>query len=351
MQKRHVIIFEAKGGNDKGRDGHRGDSQPILDALLAKNFTGEILFFEALNYQALLRYVLRHAGVVLSRINPGNLEDTDIYYQFLQEIAEQGLLVQTHPDVMGTLSFKDIFYHLRDTQYVSTDTDFYRTPSEMLERFHLSLANGPRVLKKNYTSTGVGVWRVHYLQDASIACKEAASCKTEVFQDVGALCGYLKPAFFEQMSEQPHYFNNRQGLLDVPYYPRIVDGEVRVFFVYDEPKYVLRKTPKVNEFSATLFSGAEYEFYEDLNEWQDLIEFTCWGLWTIKQLFPQKRFPLIWSIDSIPYTDPNGIERWHFSDINAAAVGFTSPEIVNKMSQMMADELAIEFEQGVGELV
>ena len=345
-RQRHVIIFEADGGNDKGRDGHRGDSMPILDALAEKNFTGEILFFNAKEEKQLLKYALKHAGIVLSRINPGNLEDTDTYYQFLKKIANSGILVQTHPDVMSVLSFKDLFYKLRDTPYVSKDTDFYNTPNLMRERFHLSLTSGPRVLKKNYTSTGVGVWKVERLENGFIECKEAATYKTMVFQDIDGLCKYLEPAFFEQLSEKPCYFKDRQGLLDVPFYPLISEGEVRVFFIYDEPRYIIRKTPKPNEFSATLFSGAEYSFYSNLDEFRELVDFTCWGLWTIKRNFPCQRFPLIWSIDSIPYTKPSGQKGWHLSDINAAAVGFTSPEIVHQISAFIAEELAIEFEQG-----
>ena len=204
---------------------------------------------------------------------------------------------------------------------------------------------GPRILKKNYTSTGVGVWRVVLLPDAFIECKEAATNETQVFQNVEKLCDYLQPAFFEQVSRFPRYFRDRQGLLDVPYSARVSEGEVRVFFVYDEPKLIVKKTPKPNDFSETLFSGADYQFFTNLNEWKELIDFTCWGLWTIKSYFPNNRFPLIWSIDSIPNTKLNGDKGWVLSDVNAASVGFTSPEIVSTIVSYMADELTIEFEQ------
>ncbi len=34
--KKHVIIFEARGGSDKGKYGFRRDSKPIIDSLKKK---------------------------------------------------------------------------------------------------------------------------------------------------------------------------------------------------------------------------------------------------------------------------------------------------------------------------
>lgn len=39
--KKHVIIFEVRGGSDKGPYGFRRDSKPIIDSLKKRGWTAE----------------------------------------------------------------------------------------------------------------------------------------------------------------------------------------------------------------------------------------------------------------------------------------------------------------------
>ena len=43
--KKHIVFFEAVGGSDKGRDGHRKDTMPMVNALKAKGWNAEVVFF------------------------------------------------------------------------------------------------------------------------------------------------------------------------------------------------------------------------------------------------------------------------------------------------------------------
>ena len=43
--KKHVVIFEARGGSDKGPYGFRKDSKPIIDSLKKRGWTAEIIFY------------------------------------------------------------------------------------------------------------------------------------------------------------------------------------------------------------------------------------------------------------------------------------------------------------------
>ena len=44
--KKHVIIFEVRGGSDKGPYGFRRDSKPIIDSLKKRGWTAEIIFYQ-----------------------------------------------------------------------------------------------------------------------------------------------------------------------------------------------------------------------------------------------------------------------------------------------------------------
>jgi len=338
--KRSVVIFEAEGGNDKGTDGHRADSMPILEALRARGFEGELCFYNPERPTDLLERFAGKTTVAISRVNPGNLVDTDRYWQFLRALADEGALVQTHPDVMARLCFKDLFYKLRDTPYAAPGTDFYYSVDDLHRRLPLSLATGPRVLKKNFTATGVGVWKLEREQDGALVCTEAVDNTVTRFPGYRELFRFLEPVYHEQLSTHPRYFKHRQGLLDVPFLPGIHKGEVRVFFTYDQPFHILHKQPQDGSFSATLYSGAHYTSDARLTRWQSVVEYALWGLEAIRPQLEGLPFPVIWSIDVIPY----GADKHIFSDINAASVGFTSPELVHRLSDLVAQEICRELD-------
>jgi hypothetical protein len=338
--KRSVVIFEAEGGIDKGTDGHRADSIPILNALLDRGFEGELCFYNPARPADLLDRYAGRATVALSRVNPGNLPDTDAYWQFLRALADQGTVVQTHPDVMSALCFKDLFYKLRDTPYAPESTDFYYSVDDLHRRLPLSLASGPRVLKKNFTATGVGVWKVEREEDGTLVCTEAVDNAVTRFGGYRELFRFLEPVYHEQVSSHPRYFKHRQGLLDVPFLPGIHEGEVRVFFTHDQPFHILHKQPQEGSFSATLFSGARYTSDARLTRWQPVVEYALWGLEAIRPHLEGLSFPVIWSIDVIPY----GAGKHVFSDINAASVGFSSPELVDRLSELVAQEICRELD-------
>ncbi len=41
--KKYVVFFEAEGGTDKGPDGHRRDTMPMVEALRASGWSAEII--------------------------------------------------------------------------------------------------------------------------------------------------------------------------------------------------------------------------------------------------------------------------------------------------------------------
>ena len=69
--RRRVVVFEARGGADKGPDGHRRDTGPLVAALRARGWAAEALFYTDAARPALTAHALAHADAFLTRINPG----------------------------------------------------------------------------------------------------------------------------------------------------------------------------------------------------------------------------------------------------------------------------------------
>ena len=135
MQHKIFIIEYAK-GSDKGFDGFRPDSKPILHEIRkVTDRDREIVFYTPKRKYELLEYLKENAYAVISRINPGNLKQVDEYFQFLKALSNAGVEVHTHPDVMINLDFKDILAKLKGTALGDDDTYFYHTYTDFVTKF------------------------------------------------------------------------------------------------------------------------------------------------------------------------------------------------------------------------
>ena len=217
-----VVFFEVQGGSDKGADGYRPDTMPMVNSLKELDWEAEVIFFEIGRKDEIFNYVKDNACGYVSRINPGNLKEESEYFQMLRKLCECGVVGMSHPDAMIGYGAKDALTKLRDTALVPDDTYAYYDIETFRDTFPKSLAKGERVLKQNRGSTGEGIWRVR-LEDSSlynrveslpldmkIICTEAKDNHTEVY----TLDGFMK--FCEQ------YIVGENGMfVDMTFLPRI----------------------------------------------------------------------------------------------------------------------------------
>jgi len=325
MQGRVFIIEYAK-GSDKGFDGFRPDTKPILNAIKqhTKRDT-EIVFYRPNKKYELLEYLKENAYAVISRINPGNLKEVDEYFQFLKALSNSGVEVHTHPDVMINLDFKDILAKLKGTALGDDDTYFYHTYTDFVSKFPADLDKyGIRVLKTNYGSTGEGVYLVSKKEDGSIFTVEAVNNEKFYFDDIHEFLLKFEENF-EQDDENAAYFQGKAGFVGCRYLERIEEGEIRILLVNDKAVSVVHKKPQEGEFSATLFSGAKYNYESpDDQKWKEVMKITIEGLKDIKPYLSGQSFPLLWTMDYIMDYDKKGNDTYVLSEINCSCVGITT---------------------------
>lgn len=320
-----VIFFEVQGGNDKGPDGHRRDTMPMVDALKVRGHKAEVIFFDIEKRDEIFNYVKYKASAYVSRVNPGNLKHEAEYFEMLRELCAEGVIGMPHPDAMIGYGAKDALVKLRHTSLVPEDTYAYYTIEEFKKTFPQALANGERVLKQNRGSTGEGIWRIQLVNvleegatevplNAQIKCTEAKDNHVE----------YHELDAFMTFCEQ--YIVGANGMLvDMPFLPRIKEGEIRLFMLRNKPINVVHKKPAENAdaFSATLFSGAQYR-YDKPEEWATLVHGFLDQLPEITALLGGYDLPLIWTADFILDTDETGQDTYILGEMNCSCVGFTS---------------------------
>ena len=346
--KKNIVFFEARGGSDKGPDGYRKDTMPMVNALKAKGWNAEVIFFtddilrDENERNKIYEQVKNTADGYVSRVNPGNLKEEKLYFEVLRKLCSDGLVGMPHPDAMIGYGAKDALTKLADTPLVPDDTYAYYDIKTFKETFPKSLAKGERVLKQNRGSTGEGIWRVRLEDgvayntcdslplDTTIICTEAKDNHSET----------RKLGEFMDFCEQ-YIIGDNGMLVDMTFLPRIKEGEIRILMLYKTPVYVVHKKPAEggDAFSATLFSGAKYR-YDEPKDWKNLIDWFLGQLPSIKNKLGNYDLPLIWTADFILDTDENGKDKYVLGEINCSCVGFTSPvEFLDKTARRVANTI------------
>lgn len=336
--KKKVVFFEVREGTDKGPDGYRPDTMPMVNALIARGWDAEVIFYSDDRNDEIFDKLKEEAAACVSRINPGNLKSEKVYFNMLRELANNGVMAMAHPDIMLNFGAKDALVKLRDTDLVPNDTFAYYTIEEFKSNFPAQLARGERVLKQNRGSTGEGIWRVslidvdaiddsgNVLGNAKIKCTEAKDNHVET----------RELSEFMEFCEQ--YIVGENGMLiDMPFLPRIKEGEIRIFMINDKPMNVVHKKPAedADAFSATLFSGAQYR-YDSPEEWKELMDVFIGNLELIKERLGADVLPLIWTADFILDSGEDGQDKYVLGEMNCSCVGFTSHL---SLAENVADEI------------
>ncbi len=336
--KKHVVIFEARGGSDKGKYGFRPDSKPIIDSLKKREWSAEIIFYRDEDRGEIYRHTLAKADAYISRVNPGNLDNEEGYFQMLRELVNNGVEGLPHPDAMIAYGAKNSVEKLKGTDIVPEDVYTYYDFETLKEKFPKSLQNGVRVIKQNRGSTGEGIWRVEVLNpekykgkkiplDAKLKLTEAKDNHTE------------EKTLQEFMEFCIQYLEGSNGmLLDMPFLERIVEGEIRVLMLREKVVNIVHKKPAKTKdaFSATLFSGAKYR-YDKPSQWPELVAVVKKSLPTIQNRLGNYDLPLIWTADFMLDTDKKtGKDKYILGEINASCVGFST---FLELSENIADEV------------
>ena len=328
-----IIVFEVEGGNDKGDDGHRKDTMPIVDSIKNLGWKAETVFYHPDKADELFTYVKDNFDAYISRVNPGNIPGGEKgYFDLLTKLADNGVIGMSTPAEMMAYGAKDALVKLADTPLVPDDTYAYYEVEEFHKTFPTSLSYGERVLKQNRGSTGEGIWRVHLADeeaaknltpgtalplDTKLKCTEAVDNHTEE-RELG-----------EFMDFCDQYIIGDNGMLvDMRFMPRIVEGEIRILLVGKNPVFVVHKKPAAggDNFSATLFSGAKYT-YDTPDKWPELIEMFEKARPLIAENLGKENgyhVPLIWTADFMLDTAEDGSDTYVLGEINCSCVGFTS---------------------------
>ena len=187
-----------------------------------------------------VRDQLLQVDAVLVWVNPiEGGRDRSVLDAMLRELADSGVFVSTHPDVILKLGTKEVLYATRDLGW-GCDTHLYRTMQQMRQELPTRLAaGGARVLKQYRGNGGNGVWKIQLPPDALqyTADPSAGLPQPETVVHVRhAKRGSSAEAitlqeFYERCAP---YFSGDGRIIDQEYQERLPEGMIRCYLVQDK---------------------------------------------------------------------------------------------------------------------
>lgn len=338
-----IAIFESNVCKDKGPDGFRKETMPIVNSIKSLGWNAEVIKFENEKADLIFEDVVARFGSYISRINPGSLPDNEVvFFQTLRRLSSAGLVGMVHPDSMENFGSKAALVKLNKTGLVPEDTYAYFDIDSMRERLPISLSLNERVLKQNRGSIGSGIWRVQVVDERFKNHKAGhplpLDTELKVTEAYDNHVEYHKLGDFLTFCEK--YFVGENGLMvDMRFLPRIVEGEIRILCIGATPAFVVQKIPAKNSdaFSATTTSGAT-QTYHSIEEFQSLIKFFLKKLTLIKAILKEKELPLIWSADFILDKNEDQTDKYVLGEINCSCLGFSPTNFGLNIQDLVAKE-------------
>jgi hypothetical protein len=146
----------------------------------------------------------------------------------LHEVAEAGVWVSAHPDVILKMGTKEVLVETRHMTW-GTDTRFHRSVTELRERLPARLAAGPLVLKQHRGMGGNGVWKVE-LDDSSAPSDQEMRV---VVQHAAEQSSPQRLLLHEFLRRCEPYFAGTGLMVEQPFQPRLAEGMIRAYLTHD----------------------------------------------------------------------------------------------------------------------
>jgi hypothetical protein len=229
-------------GDDEARRNATADNNrfaPLFHAFAESGIDAEPVVYHD-DFCHAVREQLMQVDAVLVWVNPiEGGRDRTLLDAMLREVAEAGVFVSAHPDIILKLGTKEVLYQTRGLGWGS-DIYLYRSMQQLIEELPLRLAKGKaRVLKQYRGQSGVGVWKVSLspqipgagggtsnepLRPDRLVCVRHAQ-RGSVEEEVPL------EAFFRRCEP---YFAGQGRMIDQAYQERLPEGMIRCYLVHDE---------------------------------------------------------------------------------------------------------------------
>ena len=194
---------------------------PVIAALRALDAEPRVIPYSDKRLNAVRDSLVDVAGVLVwvDPLDPrGDRSHLDL---LLRELAERGVWLGAHPDVILKMGAKSVLFATKALGW-GVDTRRHRSAGALERSLGHSLIAGPRVIKRNRGNGGQGVWKVEAAPGATVRVLEAARGSEPEVLPLAEFC-----------ARWAGEFETFGFVIDQPYQPRLADGMVRCYLCGD----------------------------------------------------------------------------------------------------------------------
>jgi hypothetical protein len=265
---------------------------------------------------------LSHLDAVVVWVNPIEEGATRARLdEALRRLAERGLYVSAHPDVIAVMGTKEVLYRTRDFTWGS-DVAWYATPAELAERLPARLDRYRRlVVKQARGNGGQGTWSVERLDAGPEAGRVSGATPVRVRHAQTKDASSTEMTLADFVDSCAGAFGWSNGAIDQPYQERLAEGMVRAYLSGGEVVGFARQWPGgLIEPGAREATPPSFMTGPERPEWQGLrrrLEAT-WVPQLQRRLgLDAPALPVLWDADFFfgPAED-----SWVLCEINASSV-------------------------------
>ncbi len=203
---------------------------PLFETLTALGAKAEPAVFHPDFTEDVYQQLLKVDGVLVW-VNPiQDGHDRSVLDAMLRRVADAGVFVSTHPDIIMKMGTKEILFQTRHMEW-GTDTHIYASPADMRLQLPGRLQAGEaRVLKQNRGHSGFGVWKVQAITPGE-PITEATPIRVR-HAERGSVEKVVTFGEFVMLCEQ--YFAGEGKMIDQAYQARLPEGMIRCYLVHDK---------------------------------------------------------------------------------------------------------------------
>eukprot|EP00434_Breviolum_minutum_P029249 symbB.v1.2.025871.t1/scaffold2543.1/size76562/3 len=345
------------GGSDKSNSGHRYDSIPIANGIIASGMSCQLIHYVPEEHDSFVK-AMEGFDAIIVRCNPGQINaaggDQMKFDEAMRGLQKKGKQVWPSPDVMTNMGAKDALCKIANLGIGLPDTLAYYSPDEFAAGFKKTMAFQPRVIKQNRGSSGEGIWIIklksgNYCKnygdrlcadDEVLEMMEACDnhAETHTVAEFIEFCvngRTSKSGKWDTVGTGKYLEGGKAAggqLVDQRFCPRIVEGEIRMNMIGDTCTGIIHKKPKAGGISAVGGTGSIYTFYApDAPEFKQLSEdFLKNSIPTLMESLDLSGEPLpLWWTGDFINADPGKpgspctIDKWIVGEFNCSCVGIS----------------------------
>ncbi|MFN0160680.1 MAG: Cj0069 family protein [Burkholderiales bacterium] len=351
---RVAVIYHGDAERRRGATPENSKVPTLFPALAAVGLTGvPVVYHDDFREEVRAQLLQMHAALVwVNPIEAGH--DRTHLDALLREVAEAGVYVSTHPDVIMKLGTKQVLVDSQSLSWSAPGTLAHGTPQALraaLEAHHA--AGVTRVLKQFRGHSGQGIWKVEPVASDSASGTSGATVRQVRVreaprgspEEVLALDAFVKRC--------AGYFSGDGRMIDQAWQSRLPEGMIRCYLVHDtvqgfghQAVNALCPAPPGAPRDAFPATTTRLYFPPDKPEFQAVKrQLEAEWLPQLRKLFAlaPEELPVLWDCDFLlGPNDANGRDTYVLCEINVSSVSPYPLSVLEPLARAVAAR-AFEF--------